>query len=109
MYVLTLINENTDMITHYYIYVCDKGEGTIMELKCGRNTYLLNGNDLILFNGACYTLITRKERSGYFAASPTVAKIKAKKLIKEGRFIKTILENPPYKGKGLEYYKFIDI
>ncbi|MCK1999779.1 hypothetical protein MZM54_00095 [[Brevibacterium] frigoritolerans] len=77
-----------------------------MELKCGKNTYFLTNNDVILFNGACYILITRKVRSGYFESSPTVAKAKAKKLIKDGIFKKIKLKNPPYKGEGLEYYRF---
>lgn len=76
-----------------------------MELKCGKNTYQLTERDVILFNGACYTLITRKERSGYFESSPTVAKAKAKKLIKDGFLKRVVFQNPPFKGKELEYYK----
>lgn len=76
-----------------------------MELKCGKNTYQLTEKDVILFNGAAYILMTRKERSGYFTSSPSVGKTKMKQLIKNGSLRKVIFKNPPYRAENFEYYK----
>ncbi|MED3792398.1 hypothetical protein P4571_08075 [Niallia alba] len=76
-----------------------------MELKAGRNTYELNKNDVVLYNGAAYILITRKERVGWSESSPTVAKVRMEKLIKEGKFKEVRFKNPPYKDEFMKYYK----
>ena len=75
-----------------------------MELKCGRETFNLNEKDVIMYNGACYQLITRKVDVGWKQSTPVVAKAKAKKLIKDGLLTSAVLENAPYKGEDIEYY-----
>ena len=75
-----------------------------MNIKCGRNEFELNEKDLIMDNGACYQLITRKVGIGYDASTPILAKTKAKQLIKEGKLKEVQLKNPPYKDKFLKYY-----
>ena len=58
-----------------------------MILKCGRNEIELNDNDRIFFNGVCYSLITRKIWNGSFVGSPSVSKVRMKKLIKNGEIV----------------------
>lgn len=75
-----------------------------MKIKCGTKEFELNEKDLIMDNGACYQLITRRIGIGYYAQVPVIAKSKAKQLIKEGKLKETKLEKPPFKGNGLKYY-----
>jgi len=58
-----------------------------MELKCGRKTYILTEKDLIMFNGACYQLVTRVEPIDHYDVSPIVARNRAEKLIREGKLV----------------------
>lgn len=58
-----------------------------MIVKCGRREFELDENDEILFNGACYVLTTKKYLVGFDMVSPTIAKNKAKKMIKDGDLI----------------------
>lgn len=75
-----------------------------MKIKCGRKEFELNEKDLIMDNGACYQLITRRIGIGYESKVPMLAKGKANQLIKEGKLKEVKLENPPFKGGGLKYY-----
>jgi hypothetical protein len=79
-------------------------EGVKMNIKCGREEFALTEKDIIMYNGACYQLITRKIIKGWSTTSPVLAKAKAVKLIKDGKLKETIIENPPYKSEGLVYY-----
>jgi hypothetical protein len=76
-----------------------------MELKCGRETFQLTNEDVIMYNGSIYQLITKRAGIGWNASVPVVAKAKATKLIKDGLLERTVLENPPYKDESLEYYR----
>lgn len=59
-----------------------------MNLKIGRREYKLTEKDRILFNGACYQLITRNnERSFWKPQSMVVSKTRMEKLIKSGEMI----------------------
>lgn len=53
----------------------------MLKIKCNRNEYNLNEKDLIMFNGACYQIISRTNDNG---STPIVSKILAKKLITAG-------------------------
>lgn len=75
-----------------------------MIVKCGRDEFELNKEDIIMYNGACYQIITRKKYSGYNFIPPTIAKNKAIKLIKDGLLKKVTLENPPFKDDYITYY-----
>lgn len=46
----------------------------MVKLKVGRNVFDIDENDLILDNGACYILVTKKIAKGYSSCSPTVSK-----------------------------------
>ena len=80
-------------------------EVTSMDLKCGRTTYTLTDNDIIMYNGTNYKLITRHIGSPFDNIHPVVAKPKATKLIKDGLLQAVKLDNPPYKSDKLVYYK----
>lgn len=46
----------------------------MVKLKVGRNIFDIDENDLILDNGACYILVTKKVMKDYSECSPTVSK-----------------------------------
>jgi hypothetical protein len=46
----------------------------MVKLKVGRNIFDIDDNDLILDNGACYILVTKKITKNYSSCSPTVSK-----------------------------------
>ena len=56
-----------------------------MIVKCARREFDCNKDDLILDNGACYILITKKYYHDWVEISPIVAKATFKKLLKEGK------------------------
>ncbi len=55
-----------------------------MIIKCGRREFDLNSKDIIMFNGACYQIITRKIPAGWHYSAPILAKGKAEKMIRNG-------------------------
>ncbi len=55
-----------------------------MKVKCGRAEYDLNKDDEIMYNGACYQIITRLAKD---CSSPTIAKKRAKDMIKSGKLV----------------------
>lgn len=71
-----------------------------IELKIGRHIYDIDRNDVILDNGACYLLITRRVGDISYKPIPIVSK----KLFKD---LKTcgLIRNCKEKG-CLTYYKF---
>ena len=40
------------------------------ELKIGRRTYTITESDNVLFNGACYLLVSQQYQSGWQKISP---------------------------------------
>lgn len=46
----------------------------MVKLKVGRNIFDIDEKDLILDNGACYILVTKKVMKGYSKGSPTISK-----------------------------------
>lgn len=46
----------------------------MVKLKVGRNVFDIDENDVILDNGACYILVTKKITKGFSSCSPTVSK-----------------------------------
>lgn len=81
-----------------------------MEIKCGRKIFDCTSKDLILDNRACYQLITQDCFDGYHHYSPTVSKTLFKKLLLEGKIIKskrkykTGYPSEPY----LDLYEFVE-
>lgn len=81
-----------------------------MKLKCGRNEFEVNENDVLLFNGCCWMLITKKIQSGYGLTTPVVSKTLCNKLLKENK-IYMFRKESEYITKdgrqmGLYYYRF---
>lgn len=74
------------------------------ELKIGRRTYTITENDRILFNGNSYQLVTQNYQSGWYDATPKLAKIKAEKYIKQGYLV----EGSKTQSYGIPmiYYRF---
>lgn len=80
------------------------------ELKIGREVFDITEKDVVLFNGACWQLITQKIFSNYHYCSPTMSKTMCEKFVKKGilMMFKKEREYTTMDGKqmGLYYYKF---
>lgn len=80
------------------------------ELKIGRRVFDITENDVVMFNGACWQLITQTVHSGWHDYYPTVSKTLCEKLLKKDILILTKKkdEYTTLEGKqmGLYYYKF---
>lgn len=82
-----------------------------MIINCGRKKFEVNENDVLLFNGCCWQLITKKVRKGYGFTTPVVSKTLCNKLIKEKKIYmfrrekEYVTENG--KQMGLYYYRFV--
>ncbi len=75
-----------------------------MLIKCGREEFNVDLTDLVMYNRACYQLITKKTGRGWYEWSPIIAKDKADKMIKSGVLV---LRNSTGEGKSkLDYYQF---
>lgn len=74
------------------------------ELKIGRRTYTITENDRILFNGNSYQLVTQNYQSGWYDATPKLAKTKAEKYIKKGYLVEGT-KTQSY-GVPMIYYRF---
>ena len=81
-----------------------------MIVKIGRNHFDITEDDVVLFNGAIWQLISQRIAKGWNKYVPVIGKIKAEKWKKTG-VIYLVKETGLYKtesGKqmGLWYYKF---
>ena len=74
------------------------------ELKVGRRTYTIIESDQVLFNGKCYLLVTQKYQSGWNKVTPTLAKTKAEKYIKQGYLVES--SRTESHGLPMVYYCF---
>ena len=54
------------------------------ELKFGRNVFDITDKDVVMFNGACWQLITQKIHNGWNDYSPRVSKAICEKFVKKG-------------------------
>lgn len=82
-------------------------------LKVGKQIFDINEKDIILFNGACWMLTTKKIRTGQYGwqyCSPNVSKILCKKLLKKNILIPVKKEDEfitsDGRQMGMYYYKF---
>lgn len=79
-------------------------------LKIGRREVDINENDIVLFNGACWQLITRKITKGWNSFYPLMSIALCNKLIKKNVLcmVKKEREYTTQDGQqmGLYYYKF---
>lgn len=80
------------------------------ELKIGRKVFDITEKDVVLFNGACWQLITQEIFSNYHYYPPTMSKTMCEKFVKKGILVmfKKEKEYTTMDGKqmGLYYYKF---
>lgn len=74
-----------------------------MKISCNRVEYTLDNTDLIMFNGNCYQIVTKKVTQRGFCGGypPIIAKSKAKKLIKDN----ILIEVNKNEKDGLTYYQ----
>ena len=79
-------------------------------LKIGRNTYDINENDVVLFNGACWMLTSRKVRKAWSESVPGMSKTLCKKLLKKNILILSEKKDEYVTSNGQQmgmyYYKF---
>ena len=70
-----------------------------------RKVFTITDKDRIMFNGACYILVTQRTWFGYSQGCPTVPKKYAEKWIKEG----ILVVGEDYTSFGVTYplYKFV--
>ena len=70
-----------------------------MKIKCGRREFDITSEDIIVYNNYCYQVITKSYLSGYTRALPSIAKVKAEKMIRDGLLVVSS------KNDRLTYYK----
>lgn len=81
-----------------------------MKIKCGRKEFEVDENDVLIFNGVCWLLVSKKERCGYGFTTPTVSKALCNKLLKENKIYMFRREREYITSDGqqmgLYYYRF---
>ena len=58
-----------------------------MKIKCGHREFEVNSNDIIMYNGACYQIVTKEYSKGWDRLTPVISKVKAEKMVKDGLLI----------------------
>ena len=76
-------------------------------VKMNRKDYVITENDRIIFNGACYILISQKTRCGYGYSEPTVPKKYAEKWIKDDILVEIGLYKSAFDDDFFPLYKFV--
>ena len=82
-----------------------------MKIKCGRKEFDVSNKDIIMDNGCCYQLVTKKIRKGYYDYSPVVSKTLFNSLLKNGKIYATDMKYKDSFGNVCEnivLYKFVD-
>ena len=74
------------------------------EMEIGRRTYTITEHDRILFNGHRYQLVTQTSGTSWSSTTPTLAKTKAVKYIKQGYLVEGS-KTQSY-GVPMIYYRF---
>ena len=69
-----------------------------MKIKFGRNVLEISARDAVLFNGACYQIVTKEVGGGWHGYPPIVSKKQAQEFIKKG-ILKTDAETEELKEK----------
>lgn len=82
----------------------------MVKLKIGKTFFDITERDVILFNGACWQLISQKVYKDWHDYSPKVSKTMCEKFVRKGILVmyKKEQEYTTMDGKqmGLYYYKF---
>ena len=79
-----------------------------MKIKFGRNVLEISARDAVLFNGACYQIITKEVGGGWHGYPPIVSKKQAQEFIKKG-ILETDAETERLKEKHYRDSKEIEI
>lgn len=80
-----------------------------MEIKCGRRTFDCTDKDLILDNGSCYQIITKKYFKDWYDYTPVLSKTLFKKLLKEGKIRKSKKRHATdFPSQYFNLYEFIE-
>ena len=74
------------------------------DLKLGRRTYTITENDRFLFNGNCYQLVTQNYGTSWNSTTPTLAKTKVAKYIKQGYLVEG--SKTQSNGVPMIFYRF---
>lgn len=80
------------------------------DLKIGRLVFDITEKDVVMYNCACWQLITQKIRKGWRDYTPKLSKILCEKFVKKGILV-LFKEDGGYvtadgRQMGLSYYKF---
>ena len=75
-----------------------------MKITASRRTYEVTNKDLVMYNGACYQLMTQKYYHNFGYYTSQISKAKAEKWIKEGMLVFEKRENNM--GFEVEWYRF---
>jgi len=76
-----------------------------VKVKCGREEFDVNSKDIVMYNGSCYQLTTKRTGKHWHEWPPVIAKARARKMIKDG--VLTLTKE--HHGMGLQYYNFKEI
>jgi len=79
-----------------------------MIIKIRRREFTVTEKDRVLFNGACYTIMTQEVLEGWSWAHPTLPKTTAARLIKEGKMV--LCEDKyqfPHSKEQYDKYRFV--
>lgn len=81
-----------------------------MEIKARTRIFNVTKNDVVLFNGACWSLLTQTYYGDYSNIHPTLAKAKCEKWVKDGILVlekeEKVYTTQEGKKMGLFYYRF---
>lgn len=75
-----------------------------MLIKCRHEEFDVNETDLVMYNGACYQLVTKQSYRGWDWSYPLIAKSKAEKMIRDGLMV--LKNEKDDHGMKLLYYTF---
>lgn len=75
-----------------------------MRVKCRREWYDLTTDDVIMYNGSCYQITTRKAGLGWDSSTPILSKVEAVKLIKSGQLKDVTSKHGDSQNPKLVYY-----
>ena len=84
-----------------------------MDIIASRRHFEVTNKDIVMYNGACYQLMTQKylahDGGMYhlsYDATPKIPNSRAEKLIREGKLIQFTTQKSQYSNLPLKYYRF---
>ena len=77
-----------------------------MRVKVQKREIEVTNGDRVLFNGACYIMQDSEYFDGWYRCNPTLAKVKAQKMIKEGVLVYVGKRNYNRSNNQYDLYRF---